>query len=59
MQTERFADALGAGQVEALLEKLADTLAVVESGTLRNILSDVGAEALLDMVAEKIAVVEV
>ena len=59
MQTERFADALGAGQAEALLEKLADTLAVVESGTLRNTLSDVEAEALLDMVADKIAVVEI
>lgn len=59
MQTERFADALSAGQAEALLEKLADTLAVVESGTLRNTLSDVKAEALLDMVADKIAVVEV
>ena len=59
MQTERFADALGAGQAKALLEKLADTLAVVESGTPRNTLSDVEAEALLDMVAAKIAVVEV
>ena len=59
MQTERFADALGAGQAEALLEKLADTLAVVKSGTLRNTLSEVEAEALLDMVADKIAVVEV
>ena len=59
MQTERFPDALGAGQAEALLEKLAEGLAVVESGTLRNILRDVGAEALLDTLAEKIAVVEV
>ena len=59
MQTERFPDALGTGQAEALLEKLADTLAVVESGTLRNTLSDGEAEALLDMVADKIAVVEI
>lgn len=59
MQTETFADALGAGRAEALLEKLADTLAVVESGTLRNTLSDGEAEELLDMVADKIAVVEI
>ena len=59
MQTETFADVLGAGRAEALLEKLADTLAVVESGTLRNTLSEVEAEALLDMVGDKIAVVEV
>ena len=47
MQTETIADALGAARAEALLEKLADTNAVLESETLRNTLSDVEAEALL------------
>ena len=58
VEPETFADALGAGRAEALLEKLADTLAVVESVALRNTLYDVEAEALLDMVADKVALVE-
>ena len=34
VQTETFADALGAVQADALLKKLADTFARVESNTV-------------------------
>lgn len=57
-QTELFADTQGAVRADALLEKLADTIAIVESDTLCNTLSDVEAKALLDMVADTVAAVK-
>ena len=55
VQTEPFADAQGAVQVEALLENLRDTLPKVKSVTLCNTLSGVELKALLDMVADTVA----
>ena len=42
-------------RADALLKKLAETLAKVVSKTLPNTLSDVDSKALLDMVADTVA----
>ena len=56
MQTEPFADAQGAVRVEALLENLRDILPKVKKVTLCNTLSGVELKALLNMVADTVAV---
>ena len=56
MQTEPFADAQGAVRVEALLKNLDATLPKVKNVTLYNTLSDVELKALLNMVADTVAV---
>ena len=56
MQTEPFADAQGAVRVEALLQNLRDILPKVKKVTLCNTLSGVELKALLNMVADTVAV---
>ena len=56
MQTEPFADGQGAVRVEALLENLRDILPKVKKVTLCNTLSGVELKALLNMVADTVAV---